>query len=232
MPTPLPSTLPAGLWALAAAVVVGALMGLLTGPLLRALPEPDRDADGKLPYTALATPGFAAAVGLLCGGATLLAGLRADPAHWVAWAALGTANVLACAIDARTTWLPRRLSVAGWLLAAAGAVLAAVAASAWQPAAAAALGALATGGFFHMVWRVTGQLGYGDVRLAATIGAVTALGSPMLVAWSLLAGTTLGALTGVAHRLLGGKEGFPYGPGLLAGAYVALLLPPGWTGAA
>ena len=41
----------------------------------------------------------------------------------------------------------------------------------------------------------------GDVRLAATIGAVTAMTSPTLVGAAVLTGTLLGAVTGVALRL-------------------------------
>ena len=106
-----------------------------------------------------------------------------------------------------------------------GALVAALAWSSWTPLLAAALGALVVGGFFHLVWRLTGGLGYGDVRLAATIGAVTAMTSPTLVGAAVLTGTLLGAVTGVALRLAGRRGGFPYGPGLLAGAFLPLLLP-------
>ena len=80
------------------------------------------------------------------------------------------------------------------------------------------------GGLFHLLWRWTGAFGYGDVRLAATIGAVTALDSVELVTTSLLLGTLVGAVWGVVHRLAGGRGAFPYGPGLLAGPFLALAL--------
>lgn len=226
VPAPfLESAAPSVLPALAGALLVGVALALACGPILRRLPEPDTEGLEKQPYTELATPGFAAATGAASAAATLLVLTTTAPLLWPAWASLAVVNVLACAIDARTTWLPARLSRVGWVVAALGAGFAALAMSSWTPLAAAALGALAVGGFFHLVWRFTGALGYGDVRLAATIGAVTALTSPTLVGAAVVVGTVLGAVTGVALRLAGRRGGFPYGPGLLAGAFLALLLP-------
>lgn len=211
--------------AVGCALVLGAVMAAATRPVLACLPEPTQDAAGKPTYASLATPSFGVSVGAASAVAALIVFLSAPAAHWLAWAALVIVNVLACAIDARTTWLPRLLSHAGWCVAGSGVAVATIAARSWTPALAAAIGAAAVGGFFHLAWRCTGQIGYGDVRLAATIGAVTALGSPMLVVTALLAGTLLGATTGIVLRLAGRAGGFAYGPGLLAGAFVALLLP-------
>lgn len=207
------------------AVVLALAVLLLTAPVLRRLPEPPPDqADGKPTYASLATRRFT----VVAAAAAFVAGLCAfslTPApHWVAWVALAGVNVVACAIDARTTWLPALLSRAGWVVAAAGAVVVAVVDRSWTPLVAAAVGALVAGGFFHLFWLVTGGIGYGDVRLAATIGAVTALGSVALVGWSLLLGTVVGAVAGVVHRVVGGDGAFPYGPSLLAGPFLALVL--------
>lgn len=209
--------------ALAVAVASAVVMASLTPAVLRALPEP-AEPDGKPPYASLATPGFLLGVGLATATATGVVVALAPVAHWLAWASLCLVNVLACAIDARTTWLPLVLARVGWVVAAAGAVVVALASSSWTPILAAALGAGAVGGFFHLVWRITGAFGYGDVRLAATIGAVTALDSTMLVVAAVMAGTVLGALWGVLHAARGRGSAFPYGPGLLAGPFVALLL--------
>lgn len=213
-------------WPTPAVALVCALLTALATPwVLRALPEPDASAaDGKPTYASLATGWFVVAVGGTSLMSTLVAVHGAPWAHALAWASLATVNVLACAIDARTTWLPLPLARAGWAVAAAGVGLAAVAAWSWTPLAAAAVGAATLGGLFHLLWRFTGAFGYGDVRLAATIGAVTALDSPALVAWSLLLGTLAGALVGVAARLAGRRGAFAYGPGLLAGPFLALLL--------
>ncbi|MBK8463432.1 MAG: prepilin peptidase [Nigerium sp.] len=211
--------------ALVAAAVLAGVAWALTPVVLRALPEPaTSDAEDKVPYAALATPRFAAAVGVLGGLAGLIAFSALGGEHWLAWTALALVNVLACAIDARTTWLPARLAHAGWLVATVGAMVVALAQGSVWPLVRAGLGAVAVGGLFHLLWWVTGTLGYGDVRLAATIGAVTALVDIELAGASSLAGTTLSAAVGIGHRLTGRHGGFPYGPGLLAGPFVALLI--------
>lgn len=216
--------LPLLAWGLIGAALLGVAMAALAPHVLRALPEPLHDPEAPR-YSSLATPGFIVTTAALTALGSAVVVWRADPALWLAWSSLTTVNVLACAIDARTTWLPARLSWAGWTLAALGMLAAGVAAWSWLPVVAGLVGALIVGGFFHAVWRLSGQLGYGDVRLATTVGAVTALSSPALALWALLAGTLLGALTGLVLRACGRVGGFPYGPGLLTGAFVALLLP-------
>lgn len=222
---------PAPAAAVASALVVGLVLAVACGPILRRWPEPATQ-EPKTPYAALATRGFAAAVGAAASAAVLIVVTTTPPHLWAAWASLAVVNVMACAIDARTTWLPARLSQVGWAVAALGAIIAGLSTASWLPVAAAAAGALVVGGFFHLLWRITAALGYGDVRLAATIGAVTALTSPLLVGAALLAGTLLSALVGIALHLAGRRGGFPYGPGLLAGPFVALLLPAGVSGGA
>lgn len=209
---------------LLAAAVLSATAWAVTPVVLRALPEPaPSDAEGKVPYAALATPAFATTVGVLGGLAGLIAFSALGGEHWLAWTALALVNMLACAIDARTTWLPARLAHVGWLVAAAGAVVVALAQGSVWPLVRAGLGAVALGGLFHLLWWATGTFGYGDVRLAATIGAVTALVDVELVVASVMSGTALSAAVGIGYRLTGRRDGFPYGPGLLAGPFVALL---------
>lgn len=209
----------------AVALACALLTAALTPVVLRTLPEPDpADADGKATYRSLASPPMLVAVGVASLTTGLLTTSSVPWQHWVAWASLTTVGVLACAIDARTTWLPLPLARAGWAVAGAGAAVLAATTASWAPLAAAAAGAAALGVLFHLLWRFTGAFGYGDVRLAATIGAVTALDSVDLVWWSLLLGTVAGAVVGVAHRVLGRRGAFPYGPGLLAGPFLALLV--------
>ncbi|HHU39485.1 MAG TPA: prepilin peptidase [Propionibacterium sp.] len=212
------------LWPAPAVALVGALLTAAATPwVLRTLPEPDdAEAEDKPPYASLATGRFVAVVALASLGASLLATLALPWQHWLAWASLSTVGVLACSIDARTTWLPLPLARVGWVVAGAGALLVAASSGSWTPLLASALGAVALGGLFHLLWRFTGAFGYGDVRLAATIGAVTALDSSSLVGWSLVLGTAAGALVGIVHRLAGRRGGFPYGPGLLAGPLLAV----------
>ena len=130
------------------------------------------------------------------------------------------------AVDLRTTFLPRRLhyvALAG--VTAGGAALAVV-----SPRAAlgAAVGAAAAFAFFSLAWRLTTNLGFGDVRLALLIGAVA--GHAGVAAWTtaLLAGTVLGALHGIGHALWARRDPerpqhFAYGPALWLGPIVAAL---------
>ena len=89
-------------------------------------------------------------------------------------------------------------------------------------------GAAAVGGLFHLLWAWSrGGLGYGDVRLMAAVGAVTALEGAMFAGWSVFAGTLLGAIWGLVHTAIRGRGvPFPYGPALLAGPFVMLALRP------
>lgn len=209
----------------AVAALVAALAGWAAGPVLRALPEPldDPDAAGKPSYASLATPGFTVGVGLAGGLSSLLAFALSPPELWLAWLALSGVGVLSAAIDLRTTWLPLPLARAGWACASAGVALAAVQRRDPAPLLWAAAGAMGLWLLFEVAWRVTGGFGYGDVRLMATVGAVTGAHDPGLVLPGALAGTLVGAAWGVVRHLRGGRGAFAYGPALLAGPFVALV---------
>lgn len=210
--------------ALAVALVaaLSVALAVATRPVLQRLPEPD-DAEDKLPYQALATPGFAAGVGVASLAAGLLVLAAAPPAHWLAWTALSHVGVLSAAIDLQTTYLPRVLSHLSWALAAAGTVVASLTAADPGVAGRAALGSLALGGFFLASWRLTrGGIGFGDVRLMLAVGAVAGVSGWWLVLASALAGTVIGAVWGVVSQVVTREREFAYGPALLAGPFVAL----------
>lgn len=212
--------------ALAAAVLLAAITALAAPHVLRALPEPVDDPDfaTKTPYATLATPRFQVTVGAASFAASLLAFCLLPVQHWLAWAALTGVGALAIAVDAHTTWLPRRLTSPMALLAALGvALLAATTVDPWALVRALG-GAAAVGGFFWLFWRLTGGIGYADVRLAAVLGAVTASGSIELTVWAVFLGTMVGAVWGIAHRVRAGRGHFPYGPSLWVGPFAALVL--------
>lgn len=86
------------------------------------------------------------------------------------------------------------------------------------------LGVLISAGAFGLFWAVSrGQLGLGDVKLAAFVGAV--LGAKAVPLF-LVAGTGLGALAALVLlvRGHGRRSTFAYGPYLAAGAAVAVLV--------
>lgn len=225
-PTP-PGTdaLPPWLWLPAALLVLLVAVGSV--PLLRRLGEPaDEDPEilaGKIPYRALARPRFAIAVAAVASAAMLVAVPRVPLFVQPAWWVLGSLGVLLGCIDAVTTWLPATLTRLLWL----GTVVGLLIGQPWQQPGALPrilIGAAATGAFFWLVWRISHGIGFGDVRLAPVLGAVTAAVSIELLIWAMVLGTALGALHGLVRLLRGHRGEFAYGPALLAGPYVALLL--------
>lgn len=143
---------------------------------------------------------------------------------WMPYLALGLPLV---AVDALTTWLPRRLHLivagamaAGWI----GLLL-----QDWRAALAGLAGAAAGYVCFWFAWRLTGGLGFGDVRLAALIGAIAGVSGPTFWVLSFVCGTVIGAVHGIAHavwaaRHPGRPTHFAYGPALWLGPLIAALI--------
>lgn len=146
--------------------------------------------------------------------------------HWL-WASYLAVGLPLVAVDLRTTFLPKRLNhVAG---AAMVAGLIPLTISDWRAGVGAVIGAAGALLFFYAAWRVSSSLGFGDVRLALLIGAVS--GQAGLTTWmtALLAGTVLGALHGIGHAVWArGHENrpahFAFGPALWVGPLVAALI--------
>lgn len=143
--------------------------------------------------------------------------------HWL-WAPYLALGLPLVAIDLRTTFLPKRLNLLA--IATMGAALVPLALADWRAAMGAGVGAVATFAFFYAAWRLSPTLGFGDVRLAVLIGAVS--GQAGLSAWTtaLLAGTLLGAAHGIGHALWARSRPerprhFPFGPALWLGPLVA-----------
>lgn len=140
---------------------------------------------------------------------------------WLGYVALGAPLAI---VDLRTTYLPNQLMYPLWAVVGAG-----VAASAFTDPAA-ALSSLVGGAvgfaFFWVVWRMSSSFGFGDVRLAAAMGAVA--GAAGLTSWltALVAATTMGAVAAIVAKAR--AEGvFPYGPWLWLGPVAAVWLPTG-----
>jgi leader peptidase (prepilin peptidase)/N-methyltransferase len=185
------------------------------------LPEP-ADGAGKIRYAELATPAFVAGCAVGAGVAAAVSWGTMPVALQPLWWVLATLGVVLAAVDARTTWLPLRLTRLAWAaMAVAG--LVALAIGAGGPALLRAAGGAALAGLLYLlVWRLSrGGFGFGDVRFAPLVGAATAAHSWSLLATGLLAGSLLGAAYG-GLRLVRRRAGpFPYAPALLAGAYLA-----------
>lgn len=204
--------------ALVAALATATAMALLVRPVLHRLPR----AAGAPDYRALGTTGFVLTCVALAGLAGAAAWLSQPVAAQPLWAVLAVLGVLLAAIDARTTWLPLRLTRLAWAAMAVAAGLALPLGADLALLLRAGLGALLAGLLYLALWRVSrGGFGFGDVRFAPLLGATTAATSWTLLLWALTLGSVVGALHGLV-RLAGRRTGgFPYAPAMLAGAYAA-----------
>lgn len=206
------------------AVALGGFVAMLTPALLRWCPVPPDEPDVP-PFSELATSGFrwtVFVVAALAGSVAL--GLTA-PAFWLAWIPLATVGALLALVDQHTTFLPLRLNYLALGVAVGGAVLAA-----WWSGDGNLLlwslgGGLGATALFWVLWRVTGLMGFGDVRLAGLIGVVAGTGGLAQLVWAFLLGSVAGAVWGIVVRVRRGADGeFPYGPALLLGPFLALLM--------
>lgn len=217
--------------ALGAALLTGLVMAVGTAPLLRRLPEPDPDvpdAGTKIRYDLLATPRFVAAVTALAMAAALLGWATVPLGVQPLWAVLASFGVLLTAIDAVTTWLPKRLTYLAWL--AMGLALVFTAALGAAPEAVrGALGAVVAGGIYLMIWRLSREgFGFGDVRFAPLLGAAAAAESWTLLATGLTCGTVVGAAHGLLRLVRRRPAEFPYAPSMLIGVYLAAVIGSLW----
>lgn len=213
-------------WLLGGCALAAAACGAGLGRLLHALPEP-ADASGKTPYARLDTLSFrwmTAGFALCC---SLIVVATVTWPTTVIWLPLCTVGVIAVAIDARTTYLPRVLT-----LAATGATVVCVAAASLVTANGqllidALIGAATLGGLFLILWAVTRGFGFGDVRLAVAVGATAGtLGLTALLSSALL-GSLVGVVWGLVQHISDRRAGrtpgpFPYGPSILIGPFVYL----------
>lgn len=175
-------------------------------------------------------PGAAAlslclATALVCAALAAATGTRPELGVWLLLAPVG---VLLAVVDFRVQRLPDALTLP--LAAAALALLGAVAlvpehAGDWPTAlyAALALGAA----FFALFLLNPGGMGFGDVKLAVGLGAVLGWYGWGTVMVGTFAAFLLGALYGgllVLLRRAGRKTAIAFGPFLIAGAFLGLLV--------
>ncbi|KPI01071.1 peptidase A24A prepilin type IV [Actinobacteria bacterium OK074] len=178
--------------------------------------------DGKPYGRTLAT---ALATALVCGALALATGTRPELA---AWLLLGPLGVLLTVVDFRVQRLPDVLTLplAALALALLGAAaLAPEHAGHWPNA---LYGGLALGGAYFVLFLINPNgMGFGDVKLGLGLGTVLGwYGWPTVVlgtfAGFLLAGLYGGAL--VAARRAGRKTAIAFGPFMIAGAFVGVLI--------
>ncbi|AXE39239.1 hypothetical protein JS278_02087 [Acidipropionibacterium virtanenii] len=218
----------------AAASTALALSHLLV--IVPMLPEPDEEEVGsevlalKPRYRSLVTARRTATLALiaaLCGGMSAMSPAWGRGLWWV-WA--GSALTL-IAVDQATTFLPRRLwawcLIESLLALAGGAAVVGLPASVLAATAALAVAATVP---FWLMWRLGGGLGFGDVRLAGTMGLTGAALGTTGWALALFAAAVAGALLAIGitivRRFRPSPWGpvFAYGPALWVGPWAALAI--------
>ncbi|WP_425579600.1 prepilin peptidase [Streptomyces coacervatus] len=173
-------------------------------------------------------PGVAAlslATALVCAGLAAATGTRPELGVWLL---LGPVGVLLAVVDLRVKRLPDVLTLplAGVTLVLLGvAALLPEHAGDWTTA---LYGALALGAFFFVLFLVNpGGMGFGDVKLALGLGAALGWYGWPTVMLGTLAAFLLGALYGgalVVVRRAGRKTTIAFGPFLIGGAFLGLLI--------
>jgi leader peptidase (prepilin peptidase)/N-methyltransferase len=131
-------------------------------------------------------------------------------------------------VDAAVHRLPDPLTIAAYAVTVADLLIAAADGGHWGTMGRAAAGGAALGGFYLLLAVISPSgMGLGDVKLAASLGTLLAwLGWRTLVLGA-FAGFMLAALYSVALLAFGRttrKQQIPFGPFMLAGAFLLLLV--------
>jgi leader peptidase (prepilin peptidase)/N-methyltransferase len=157
----------------------------------------------------------------------VVVGARGLPVWW--WPVplvLSWAGVLLSGADLIARRLPDALTLPAYPVVAALLVVAALGTGdAGLLARAAAGGLLWAGGYAAVRLVAPGALGGGDVKLAGTLGALTAATSWPALLLAVLAATAVTAVAAAPARLLG-HHNVPHGPAMLAAAWLVVLHPP------
>ena len=168
---------------------------------------------------------LAVATALVCAALAAATGTRPELGAWLLLAPVG---VLLAVVDFRVQRLPDPLTLplAGAALVLLGLVaLVPEHAGDWPTA---LYGALALGGAFFLLFLINpGGMGFGDVKLALGLGAVLGWYGWPTVMVGTFAAFLLGALYGgalVVVRKAGRKTAIAFGPFLIAGAFLGLLV--------
>jgi leader peptidase (prepilin peptidase)/N-methyltransferase len=220
--------------AAAVAGLVAAAAGVQVPALLARLPEPKEPADDKPLYADLAaTPRLGVWCAIIAGvAAAVLGAVLGIDASLPAWVYLCVVGVALSFIDWRTKLLPFWIVAPSYAIVGGILLVAALATSDWGSLTRAAIGWAAAFGIFLLMWLVYPKgLGYGDVRLSGVLGmALGWEGWPQLVLGLYAAFLLGGVVGGVLSALkVVDRKGYPFGPFLLFGAWLAMVTAPALT---
>ncbi|WP_296601739.1 A24 family peptidase [Nocardioides sp.] len=225
------------------AAVTCSAAGLLVAPLVARIPEPaadpERDAEHPKPLYAevAAAPLLPAASVVAC----LVAGALVGASVGLAWPLLFLlplvpVGVALAAVDLRTHLLPTVVIWPTFGVTALLALLCGLLEDDRDALVRAGLGAVVVFGLFFALWWIhPAGMGFGDVRLSAVLGlALGYLGWIEVVLGvygGFLAFSVPGLLVALVRRdrrVL--KASYPFGPFLLGGALLGVVLGPVWNG--
>lgn len=170
---------------------------------------------------------FAAPVtaALVCGALAAAVGGRPELAVWLVLAPFAVVLAL---VDAGVRRLPDPLTLplaAGAVLLLGGAGLLPGAGGSWTSA---LLGGLVLGAVYFVLFLIhPGGMGFGDVKLALSLGAVLGWYGWAVLFAGAFAGFLLGSVYGVGLVVLrraGRGSAIPFGPFMLSGAWLGVLL--------
>jgi leader peptidase (prepilin peptidase)/N-methyltransferase len=141
---------------------------------------------------------------------------------------VSAASIALFFIDLDTLTLPNVITYPLFIVSATYLTGLAFATKSWESLASAGLGALIYFGFFFLMWFLTGGrgLGFGDVKLAPTLGALIGWFSAPAALVGIAGAFIIGGLpAGIAMATGIIKKGtqIPFGPMLLVGAWVGVL---------
>ena len=195
---------------------MGAVVGAAGAMLLRRIP---RGARVPAPLCAALVAALWAVVGGRVG---------ADlPLWW--WPVpliLAWGGVLLGSVDMVARRLPDALTLPAYPLVVSVLGIAAIGAGSVNPLARAVVGTLLWAGGYAAIRLVSpGALGGGDVKLAASLGALTAATSWSGLLLAVVAASALTVMVAVRARMLGYSD-VPHGPAMLAAAWLVVLHPP------
>ncbi|WP_129784349.1 prepilin peptidase [Promicromonospora panici] len=171
---------------------------------------------------------YARAIGFLAVPAAIWAVWASGPG-WLtpAYFVLAVAGAALGVIDAHTQRLPNALVIPLTWATAALLALAALGTGAWSALGRAALGGLAFFALYQVLYWLTprGGIGYGDVKLTLSLGAVLAWYSWTTLLVGVFAAHVLAGVVAIVlliGRRAGWKTGIAFGPYMLLGTFVGL----------
>lgn len=146
----------------------------------------------------------------------------------LAFAYLALMSVVLVVIDIDVHRLPDALVWPSYVIGSALLVTAAIAEGQAWPLGRAAIGLLALGGFYGILWLVyPGGMGFGDVKTAGLLGMYAGFLGWEQLGFGWFAGPIIGGIIVLGGAVVGKvrrKSKIPYGPALITGAWCGYLL--------